>query len=97
MGCSNRVTPLERNMTMIKLITHNAGNYSIPDDTTLPWILEFTLRAPEFMSVAFIFMYGNEYVKIRASTEQELIDYATEEGFYTHPRKLELKIYCEKP
>jgi hypothetical protein len=56
------------------------GGINDPDDLSMKWILKATLRPPEFMSVANMFMYGNEQCTIIGDTEQELKDVARDTG-----------------
>ena len=78
---------------MVKVIKHNMGGINNVDDPTLPWRLEATLRVPEFMNVAALFLYGNEHVIIRADTEAELTSAAESVGITNdHPRMISLVI-----
>ncbi len=71
---------------MIKLIKHT-GEADHPDDESLPIKLEMYLRAPEFMSVAFVFLYGgSEHVVARAETVEELDAWMLDKGLTGHPR-----------
>ncbi len=42
----------------IKLIRHNASGVNEPDDLSYPFLLHIVLRAPEFMTMAFIGLCG---------------------------------------
>lgn len=77
---------------MILLIKHT-GECDHPDNDTLPVKLELRLRAPEFMSVAFSFLYGGmEEVVARAATIEELQTWMNDHGLETHPRLSRFRI-----
>jgi hypothetical protein len=70
----------------IKLIRHT-GESDHPDDPSLPFKLEMVLRAPEFMVIAWIGMYGgSEEIIARGDTLEELALWMDEHGLKTHPR-----------
>jgi hypothetical protein len=63
------------------------GQLNKPDNPTLPFKLEVTLRAPEFMNVAFILMHGgSEELVVRATTAEELTEFTGQQHFDTHVR-----------
>ena len=71
---------------MMKLIKHT-GTCDHPDDPSLPFKLELSLRAPEFMQVAFVMMHGGtEELVARSSTKEELQDWMKDQDIQTHPR-----------
>lgn len=71
---------------MVKLIQHT-GEVDSPDDATLPLKLEMHLRAPQFMSAAFAFLYGgSEIVIARADSVPEMEAWMKEHGLTDHPR-----------
>lgn len=71
---------------MLKVIKLT-GQCNEPDDPTLPFKLEMSFRAPEFMQVAFVLMHGgSEDLTVRASTAEELSEFMTQQSLKTHPR-----------
>lgn len=71
---------------MLKLIKHT-GTCDHPDDPSLPFKLELSLRAPEFMNVAFVLLHGGtEDLVARSTTKEELTDWMASQGIETHPR-----------
>jgi hypothetical protein len=77
---------------MIKLI-HHTGECDHPDEETLPVKLEMYLRAPEFMIVAFVGLYGgSECVVARAETVPEIERWMAEKGLSGHPRLSRFRI-----
>lgn len=70
----------------VKLIFHT-GEVDDADDLTMPIKLEMYLRAPSFMVVAFVSMYGgSERVVARADTEEEMTAWMDEKGLTRHQR-----------
>ena len=77
----------------IKLIRHNASNLDLPDDPSYPWKLYANLRPPDFMTIAFIGMYGgSEEICVRGKTKKVLEEYAETIGLNNHPRLRKLEI-----
>jgi len=76
----------------IKLIRHTGGGVNEPNDPTYPFKLEAVLRPPEFMEVAFLFMFGNEEVVVRGITKEALEEFARANDLYHHPRLISLTI-----
>ena len=77
---------------MIKLI-HHTGECDHPDDDSLPIKLEMYLRAPSFMIVAFVGLYGgSERIVARADTVEALDQWLTEHGLVDHPRLSRFRI-----
>lgn len=76
----------------IKLIKHNGGGVNLPDDPSLPWRLDAHFRAPEFMQVAFVMLYGNETICVRGKTKEALEQFVEVNKFKTHPRLISLEI-----
>ena len=84
---SEKITP------GIKLIRHNGGNVNNPDDPSLPWRLEASFRPPEFMSVAFVFLYGGEeLIVVRGDTKEHLEEFVQVNDLRNHPRLKKLAI-----
>lgn len=80
-------------MSDIKLIVHNASGVNGPDDPSYPWVLNANFSPPEFMSLAFVFMFGgSEVIKVRGMTKESLEKFAEENDLYNHPRLRELTI-----
>lgn len=77
---------------MIVIIEDNLARIKVKDNPKLPWVLECRLRAPEFERTARPTTYRDEYIKIRADTEEELQVYAAR-YLAENPRTLEVKIY----
>lgn len=76
-----------------KLIHHNTGAVNKPDDTTLPFKLNASLRPPEFMGIAFILLYGgSEEIVVRGRSQRSLERFMRRHNLRDHPRLLELKI-----
>lgn len=76
---------------MVTLIEH--VGYKVKDKPEIPWVLEATLRPPELMQFAFLMLHGNEYVKVRADSEEELQAWAELNGIPNHPRLIRMRIY----
>jgi hypothetical protein len=77
----------------IKVIKHNAGHINNPDDPSLPYRVDLRLRAPEFMAVAFIGLYGGtEDIVVRATTEEAAEAFLAKYGFRTHPRLISVTV-----
>ena len=77
----------------IKIIHHNAGRIDLPDDPSYPFLLDISLRPPEFMSVAFAFLHGgSETIRVRGKTRAALEKFAEENDLNTHPRLTKLEI-----
>ena len=77
--------------TMLKVILHNAGNVNEADDPTFPFKLEVSLRAPSFMNIAFIGLYGaTEELIVRGMTKEALDELIDEQRFRKHPRLIRL-------
>jgi hypothetical protein len=77
----------------MKLITHNAGGVNNSDDPSYPFKLEVSLRAPEFLKVAFILRYGpTEEIVVRSMTLEDLNEFIDDNEFRTHIRLLSLTI-----
>lgn len=73
-------------MAEVKLIKHT-GECNEPDDPTLPFKLELVMRAPEFMIVTFVMLYGGcEEVVARAATLEDLTAWMEKNEMKTHPR-----------
>ena len=71
---------------MLKVIKLT-GQCNEPDDPTLPFKLELSLRAPGFMEVAFVLMHGgSEDLVVRATTDKELTEFMAQQHLETHPR-----------
>lgn len=70
----------------VKLIKHT-GESDHPDDPSLPFKLELVMRAPEFMVIAWIGLYGgSEEVVARGDTLEELTAWMEEHGLKDHIR-----------
>jgi len=70
----------------VKLIKHT-GESDHEDDPSLPFKLEMVLRAPEFMTIGWIGIYGGtEEIIARGSTVEELTSWMDEHGLKTHSR-----------
>lgn len=77
----------------LKLIKHNASNVDEPDDESLPFRLEASLRPPEFMTMAFIGLVGgSEEVVARATTMEAIEAFISEHRLRTHARLNSLTI-----
>ena len=76
----------------IKLIKHNMGGVSVPDDPSYPWRLNAVFRVPSFMDVAASFIYGREEIIVRGKTREALVQFATLNKLETHPRLQKLQI-----
>lgn len=77
----------------VKVITHNAGNIDMFDDPRYPFKLEARLRPPEFMIVAFVFLYGgSETIVVRGKSRRALEGAITKLRLRNHPRLRELTI-----
>ena len=77
----------------VKVISHNASGYVVPDDPSMPYKLEAALSAPQFMQVAFIFMVGpQEKLVIRAASLDALRKFWHDNGLYGHPRLLKCSV-----
>ena len=76
----------------VKLIKHT-GECALPDDPSLPFRLELVMRAPSFMNVTFVVLYGGtEDVVARASNLDELVEWMHERGLRDHPRLIRFAI-----
>lgn len=63
------------------------GQHMQPDDPSLPFKLELSLRPPEFMIVAFVLLHGGtEDVVARAATLGDLTEWMDENKLKTHIR-----------
>lgn len=70
----------------VKLILHT-GECERPDDPTMPFRLDLSMRHPEFMIVASVCMHGgSERVVARADTANELTDWMRTHGLDRHLR-----------
>ena len=80
--------------TDIKLISHNAGNFSQPDDPSYPWKLYVNLKPPEFMQVAFCMMHGgSEEIVVRGKSKEALEAFAAKYDLNAdHPRFRRMEI-----
>lgn len=76
----------------LKLIRHNSGGVSNPDDPTFPFRLDASFRPPEFMQVAHVFLYGNEEICVRGTTREALERFVEANTLKTHPRLIRLEI-----
>ena len=76
----------------IKLIRHNAARVNNEDDPSYKFRLEMICRPPEFMQVAFSFIYGNEVVVLRGKPLEALEEFVKVNDLDTHPRLISLKI-----
>lgn len=71
----------------LKLICHNASRFSVPDDPSFPYKLEVELRPPEFMTMAFIGMFGgSENIVVRSMTKEALDEFIQENNLRCHSR-----------
>ena len=74
-------------ISSIELIKHNAGGVNRPDNPALPFKLEANFRPPEFMSMAFVGLYGgSEEIVVRGETKEALDEFIEKNDFRTHPR-----------
>ena len=77
----------------IKLI-HATGKCDIPDDESYPWRLNIVCSPPQFMTMAFIGIYGgNEKLVVRGKTKEVLEEFVKLNNYKTHPRLTSLKIH----
>lgn len=78
----------------IKLISHNAGGFKIPDDPAYgDYLLTITCRVQDFMEVAATFILGErEQVVVRGKTAEALEHFIQVNQFRTHPRLLRLHV-----
>ena len=86
---------MEKIIQGIKLITHNACGINKQDDITFgTWRLDAFFRAPDFMTVAFIGLFGGtEQICVRGKTKKALEGFAKMNNLWNHPRKISLKIW----
>jgi hypothetical protein len=71
----------------VKLIYSNTCNVRADDDPLLPYRMEFNLRPPELMAVAFVMMYGgSEEGVAKGKTVEDLVAYAESSELADHPR-----------
>ena len=76
----------------VKLIFHS-GECRYDDDTSLPYKLELSMRAPSFMAIAALFvMGGTEDVVARGDTCEELLEWMKKNALDDHPRLTRWKI-----
>lgn len=77
----------------LKVIRHNTGRIDLPDDPSFPFKLEASFRPPEFMTMAFIGLFGgSEEIVVRGMSKQALDKLIEVNGFRKHPRLLRLTI-----
>jgi len=70
-----------------KIIRHNAGRVSIPDDPSFPFKLVANFIPPQFMDVAFAMMYGgSEEIVIRSMKKETLDAFVVMHELRTHTR-----------
>ena len=70
----------------VKLIKHTS-DYDHPDDPSLPFKLEVTLRPPEFLEMTWVGLYGgSEDIVARGDSAEELLAWADENGLKDHIR-----------
>lgn len=85
----NQIEPVDG----IKLLRHNASRYAVDDDLSYPWELRIRLRAPDFMGVAFIGVFGGtEEMTVIAKSEDAIEKFIEINSFSSHPRLLDLNI-----
>ena len=71
----------------LKLIKHNASGVNEPDDPSYPFKLMVSLRPPEFMTMAFICMYGGtEEIIVRGMTREALQEFSDRNHLQHHVR-----------
>jgi len=77
----------------IKLIQHNTSGVNLPDDLSYPWRLDAALGPPEFMTMAFIGLYGgSETIRVRGKSRKALEKFVKVNCLNTHPRLRSLEI-----
>jgi len=77
----------------LKLIKHNAGGVNLPDDPSFPYKMEMICSPPEFMTMAFIGLFGgSEEVIVRGMTKEALEEFIGKNNYRTHPRLRSLVI-----
>ena len=77
----------------LKLIRHNSSNVDVPDDPSFPFKLEVLLRPPEFMTLAFVGLYGgSEEVVVRSMTKEALDTFIVLNKLRKHPRLISLTV-----
>lgn len=77
----------------IKLIRFNTAKIDLPDDLTYPFKLEAIFRPPDFMTVAFVGIYGgSEEIVVRGLTKEALDKFLEVNELRRHPRLNRLTI-----
>ena len=83
--------PKDKPKENVVLIEANGLRVKNPDDPTLPWKMECIFGPPEFMTVAFIALYGaTEFFIFRANTKEDLEECVKKNGFDEHPRLIRI-------
>ena len=78
---------------LVRLVQHNAGGVSQPEDRTFPFRMKAIFRPPEFMQVAFIMLHGgSERLEFQGMTVEALVELADREGYSTHLRLTRIEI-----
>lgn len=71
----------------LKIIYYPQGRVSVPDDPSLPFLLEVELRSPELMSVAYAMLYGgSERLAVRGRTRAVIDEVCAKLELQGHPR-----------
>jgi hypothetical protein len=80
----------------VKLIRHNAVQVNNPDDPSYPFVMDATLRPPEFMIVAFVGLYGgSEIIRVRGKTRHDIVEFVKTNDLARHVRLRRLTITDE--
>lgn len=77
----------------IRLVRHVGANFSRPDDPSFPFKLTVNCSPPEFMTFAFVGLFGgSEVIEVQGMDVEALQKFVDVNGFRTHPRLRHLTI-----
>jgi hypothetical protein len=82
----------------VKVIRANTHNIDELDDPSYPLLMQVSLRAPDFMPLTFIAVYGSseEVVVVRGESIQDLLDWLWACQISNHPRLRSIVIVDDK-
>lgn len=79
--------PVYQGIEGVNIAKLNSANIDEPENPDYPWKLELTFRAPEFMNMAFIMLYGgSEDLVVQGMTREALDQFLDTEDLRQHPR-----------